>query len=139
MPAKMKQIHGRQIEDHTVTSQQTDESVAIESGPFICPSAVLPSDVVYLMDDNKIDLADNSNSVTGDVLGVVISKPTSVTAFVRSRGPTNLFSGLTPTQKYFMGSSGALISTPPSNGVIQRVGKALTATTLYIDIQPRIL
>jgi hypothetical protein len=106
---------------------------------YACPATVAVADLVMLVGSNQVDRTDNGSPATCDALGFVISKPSSTQAVVRSSGQAAVFTGLTPAQRYWVGSAGALTATPPNTGVVQQVSKAVTATILHIAIQPRII
>lgn len=53
----------------------------------------------------------------------------------------NGLSGLTPGATYYLSSVtlGFYTSTPPTTGIVQRLGVADNATTLYVDLEPKII
>jgi len=109
---------------------------------YDCPSDVVVCDAVYLSAESMIDRANASSALTCDVIGVVVEKPTSTTAIVQPIGLTNIFSDLSPNQRYWVDTTaGALTTIPPSTTgqVVQQVGRAVTATIMQVAIQPRIL
>jgi hypothetical protein len=83
-------------------------------------------------DDGDISarLADNSNgrAAEGFVLAAVSE---SDAATVLPLGETNSgLTGLTVAAEYWLGAAGAVTATPPTSGVSQYLGKALSATEL---------
>lgn len=58
------------------------------------------------------------------------------------RGPyLNGLSGLTPGATYYLSAVtlGFYTSTPPATGIVQRLGVADNATTMYVDLEPKII
>lgn len=84
--------------------------------------------------------ASNSGIATAPAIGVIVRKPSSQTATVLYLGTLNGYSELTPNADLFLGAAGTLIEradlpiTPGS--VVQRVGKALSATTVLFTFDP---
>ena len=106
---------------------------------YDCPPDVVVTKAVYLSGENEVDLADNGSASTCDAFGVVISKPSTTRAIVRSLGPADVFSGLTPQTTYYVGAAGELAASPPETGIVQQLGKAVTATVLHVAIKPRVI
>lgn len=104
-------------------------------GVFTVPIAVAVGDVVYSTGANSADVADDSTIARLPALGVVLEKPTPTTATVFYRGEVNVLSGLTPGATYFVGTLGAVTTTPPSavGRYIQSVGVAIDSDTLFFD------
>lgn len=77
----------------------------------------------------RVRKADQSNSRPGDgfVLAAVASGATAVVYF---DGINNQLTGLAPGSDYWLGTAGAVTATPPSAGISQRLGKAVSATEL---------
>ena len=120
-----------------MTARRVSEELA--TATYDCPSSVAVGDWVYLSGSNSVTVADNGSEATCNVLGIVILKPTTIRAVVRSFGQTTALSGLTAAQRYWMGTAGAMTSTPPSSGVFQQLGSAITTTLFHIDIQQRVI
>jgi hypothetical protein len=54
-------------------------------------------------------------------------------------GRVNGFTGLTPGQPCWLGAAGALTQAPPTSGLTQEIGVALTADTILLDLHLPIL
>jgi len=97
--------------------------------------------VVYDIGDGSVNYA--SSDVTthaGDILGVTLHAANSgANAIVIRQGqiidPTL---GLT-VGTLFLGNNGAIVSSPPSTGMLVQVGKASTSGVAVIDVQPAII
>jgi hypothetical protein len=106
---------------------------------YICtlPTSVL--DVVYISAPGTVDRADASTLGVGAAIGIVSSKPTPTSAYVRYMGKLSGFGALIPGSVYYLGAApGTLVLTPvdaPGN-VVQKIGVADTATTLVLSVSP---
>jgi len=111
-------------------------TVRSESGQFTVPIGVVFHDLVYMTGGLTADKADNSSLVTAPIVGIVTEKVTDTTATLVFFGVVTGFSGLTPGSDLFLGTSGGII-TPPlpetPGTVIQKIGQALSSTTLLLD------
>lgn len=84
---------------------------------------------------SKVDPADYSKM---PAVGMIIAKSTATECTVQFRGRIeSIYTGLTPGNVLFVGTSGALVSTPPtpgpSNMFIQKVGVALSTTVVGFE------
>lgn len=108
------------------------------AGSWTVPAPVAVGDVVQVTGSNTADAADSGTSFTGlGVVGVVIAKPTAVTATILFNGEASVFAGLTPGAAYYLGAAGAVSLVPtlaPSGSIMQRIGYAKNATTLVVDL-----
>lgn len=109
---------------------------------FACPVGVAVGDVVYFSASNTVNKASaaSGGGQTPAAVGVVIAKPTAVTAQVLSAGSADVYVGLTPGSRYFVSPTtpGGLTTTPPSAAgeVLQQIGRAATTTKLLVMIFP---
>lgn len=82
--------------------------------------------------------ANPSSSSTMPAVGIIISKPTSTTCVVQGIGvAVGIFSGLVVGKRYWIGSSGTLIATPPVGApgthlYAQSMGLAVSSTDLFL-------
>ena len=110
--------------------------VKSESGQFTVPVDVVFHDLVYITGGMTADKADNTSVATAPVAGIVVEKPTDTTATLVFFGIVSGFTGLTPGAQVFLGEEGGII-TPPlpetPGTVIQKIGQAISATTLLLD------
>lgn len=108
---------------------------------YDCPAGVAVADAVF-MDaiSNSVDEASAESGVgqTSAAIGIVISKPTAVTAVVVSAGAAAVFAGLTPGTRYWLdpATPGGITSTVPTGAgeALQPIGWAVTATKLLVEI-----
>lgn len=109
---------------------------------FACPAGVAVGDVVYFSAPGTVDKASaaSGGGQTPAAVGVVIAKPTAVSAQVLSAGSADVYVGLTPGARYFVSpvTPGALTITPPvgAGEVLQLIGRAATATKLLVNVVP---
>ncbi len=92
-------------------------------------------DVVYVTGSFTADQADNTSIATAPSIGVVIAKPLATTATITYFGEASVFAGLTPGAIYYVGTLGAITTSPPvtAGNVVQRVGVAADANTLIVN------
>lgn len=70
------------------------------------------------------------------VLGIIVAKPTGLTAQVISLGALQGFSNLTVGARYFLGPQGRLITPPltdPNMLYVHPVGTAIAEDTLFVQ------
>jgi len=98
-------------------------------------AGVAVGELVFVSGAFAADEADNTSLATGPAIGVVVAKPTAVTATVAYRGQVGVFGGLTPGAIYYLGTAGGLTTSAPAavGNVIQRIGVAADATTMILD------
>ena len=108
------------------------------TGLFDCPALVAVRDFVYISGADAVDRTDATSIATAPALGIVISKPTGITAIVQfGDGEITGFVGLTTGARYYLATSlGAMTDVPPagSGNILQRVGRARNTTTLVLQI-----
>ena len=113
-------------------------------GTWNVPSSVAIGDLVYHTGvAASADRADNASILTTPALGVVIAKPSAITATVAYPGEISGFSaltidmmlGLTPGVLYFLGTLGVITAAAPSTigSVVQRIGVAKDSNTLVFE------
>lgn len=119
----------------TVQSLRSLQTIQSLSGEYSISSTVPIGTIVYLSGIKSVDVASNTSLATAPAIGLVLDKPTPTTATILFRGITNLFTTLSPTQRYFLGPNGDITTTPPSveNQVIQEIGYAIDSTTFMFD------
>lgn len=101
---------------------------------YNCPATVAVLDAVYISAPGTVDKA-NATSTTQLAVGIVISKPSAVTAEVLHCGVSTGWVGLTSGAIYYLDTSPGLItSTAPTNpgNAVQTVGIATSTTTLLV-------
>jgi hypothetical protein len=117
------------------------DQIISSDGYFNCTIDVLIGDLVYVNGPDSIDTSDRTDVNTTPCVGIVIAKPTGLTATVLFSGRCSIFVGLSPGTQYYLGPFGALTPTPPiANGeVFQKIGVAVNTTTLWVTIDPPIV
>ena len=110
--------------------------IAVASGDAI-------GDLMYMSGSAAMAKADNGSLSTAPAVAIITGKPSSTTATVRYAGKVSGFSGFTPGEDLFLGTAGSIIgsgSLPSSaNSIIQRIGTALSATELLLDVGPIVI
>jgi hypothetical protein len=93
-------------------------------------------DFVKVDGDNFVTaIADNSVSeMPNGVFGIVYSKPSSLVAEVLFVGIMAGFAGLTIGQPVFIDTLGVATHTPPSTGMSQQIGFAVSSTEVFINL-----
>jgi hypothetical protein len=123
----------------TPTVPSVGSQVTSGVGAYTVPVGVSVLDVVYITGAFAADRADNTSLGTTPGIGVVIAKPLATTATVAYFGEVAGFVGLTPGAVYFLGTLGAIVTVAPGapGNVIQRVGVAISGTTLLLNAGPQ--
>lgn len=110
-----------------------------EDVTYTCPLSLGVGDLVYLTGDTAIDKADNAAESTGPVIGIVVSKPTTTTAQIKSSGAVDGLTGMTAGEEQFLGTNGNRIESgalPTAVGsVVQHIGVAVSATTIKLALK----
>lgn len=87
---------------------------------------------------SAFDLALSTTPTLSKIVGFAVNDETgSLKDVVVSGVVTGVFSGLTPNAVYYLSASsaGEITATPPSNGLVIKVGRAISATQLKIEIE----
>jgi len=98
--------------------------------------------VVMMKTDTAVYYDPSSSSNTGKALGLTLSAYANrVPSTIVTAGPiTNPGWNLTPGEPYYATPNGLISLSPPTLGIVQRVGVALTADTLNVHLsEPYIL
>lgn len=111
------------------------DKVQSAPGEYTVLASVAVRDLVYVSGDKAVAVADNASMSTGPCWAIVLAKPTTTTATLALSGKIAGFSGLTPSEELFVGTSGGLASpgSLPTTGFIQRVGVAVSATEILFE------
>jgi hypothetical protein len=119
---------------------------AAAESPYItlpCAFEVPVGALVILPSDGIAILASALEPNTVPIIGVVIAKPTPTTARVQSSGVVDVFENLVQGQNYYVGTYGLNamppIATPGRKLYTQKVGIALSATSLLLNISPDVV
>lgn len=90
--------------------------------------------VVYASGLNAASVATSATFATTPVTGIIVAKPSPVTATIAYAGEVSVFAGLVPGAVYYLGLAGAITLIPPGVGpsAVQRLGRAKNATTLVL-------
>jgi hypothetical protein len=101
---------------------------------YTCTATEQIGDAVYQSGNGIVSQADNAIIGTARVVGFIASKPTTTSCKVRTGYPLSGFTGLVFDKTYFLGLAGAITATPPSIGVLVKLGNANNTTSLLINI-----
>jgi hypothetical protein len=101
-----------------------DCDATLAAGDLVCESSTITNGV------DKV----TSNSELRDVIGWVVSKPTSTTAEVLFKGTITGLSGLTKAGKTYLSSAGGFTATLPTINYVKILGHAID--TNQIDFNP---
>lgn len=119
----------------------TRVNVTISAQPtavYNCPPGVAVLDFVYISGANTVDRANATSIATAPAIGIVLAKPTGITAQVMlGSGEITGFVGLVPGSLYFLDTVDGSISiaAPAAAGnIVQRLGRAINATTLVVQM-----
>lgn len=83
----------------------------------------------------QVAQADATVSGKRPSVGVIVSKEAATDCTIQSRDLTgDIFSGLTTSLSYFLGTGGTLIATPPSGHPSQLIGVAASTTALLLNV-----
>lgn len=82
----------------------------------------------------KITTNSTTDIPTG-ILGICTSKPSSTTANVLTMGIVSGYSSLTVGAPVFVSTAGVLTQTVPSTGVVQQIGFAKSATSIFVNLK----
>jgi len=97
-----------------------------------CSSGASSGDLVYESQSisNGVDVS-NGNSDDRNIVGIILSKPTSTTCKVLFEGTYNVsLSGLSKGQKIYLSSSGTITSTAPTSNYVQILGNAIDSDSV---------
>jgi len=106
---------------------------------FGCIVTVAVGDAVYVSAPSTVDRANANSALTAPAIGIVVSKPTGVTAVVRVSGTISGLAGLVAGRRYFLATSAGGLVTPPvdaGGNVAQVIGIATSTTTLMVNPEP---
>jgi hypothetical protein len=112
--------------ENVVLTDLECESFAVVGQP--CREDPMVEGRVLVHADNQ-----NSNWPSG-VLGVIVQKLEPTRCNVMLFGTSDAFSGLTPGQHVFLGTDGLYTQTPPTLGVFQKIGRAMTSSKVFVNI-----
>lgn len=118
-----------------VPQPQGGSAIVSPAGAWTVDAGVAVGELVYVSGAFTADEADNTSLATGPAIGVVVAKPSAVTATIGYRGQISVFGGLVPGAIYYLGTAGGLTTSAPATvgNVIQRIGVAADATTMILD------
>ena len=92
-----------------------------------CSTTSSSGDLVYESDSisNGVDVS-TSNTDNRNIVGIILSKPTTTTCRVLFEGTYNVsLSGLSKGDKVYLSNSGAITSAKPTSGYVQILGNAI--------------
>ena len=120
-----------------IKQKQLDDTLSAAQGiiDFSCTATEQVGDLVYISSSDTVQQADASDTNKIDVIGYIISKPTSSTCKVATAG-TITASGLTPGAKVFLSPTvaGSVTQTEPASpNVIVEVGFAKNSVSFIFE------
>jgi hypothetical protein len=114
----------------TADSMHTHSGLA--SVGIACDAGILVGDFVYVdAADHVTKAADNTIS---EIAGVVVEKTSITNCIILNTGRADVFSGLTPGQRYFLSASGIPTTVPPASAFVIPLGIALSTTDLMLNL-----
>jgi hypothetical protein len=115
-----------------IEALQASTTAQAADGTYSCASGLAAGDWVYISAASTVAKADADDPTKLPVLGVITSKPTTITCVVRSHGEYTT-SGLTAGATYYLSATaGAITSTAPSAPYAVPVGVAKSTTVLMV-------
>ena len=107
-----------------------------------CPSGAAVGDAVYVTGVKvggvtQVATADITSYSAMPALGVIVSKPTTVTCLVQYAGEVAVYSGLTPGRVYMLDQNGeptAALPTVGSDHYVQRIGIATSTDSMLLSL-----
>lgn len=102
-------------------------------------------DAVYLVGYNSVKRAIATSKATGQVFGFIKSKESDTKCTIITRGILDGFNGggLKANKQYFLSKNyeGGITDVPPNNTneVLARVGRGVTNSKLFVDVDPNII
>jgi len=105
-----------------------------------CTALESIGDVVYLNGSSIVSRASATSIATVPAQGFVVGKPTAITCDVQILGELTVLAGLVPNNEYFLdlalGGITNNVAGFVAGNVVQRVGDAISPTSLLLDIDP---
>lgn len=104
---------------------------------FTTDAGTVSGDLVTINGSNTVTAITSNSSATipHGIFGVVISKPTSLTAEILFLGGLNGYSGLTIGSAVFISLTGTPTHAVPATGMIQQIGFAISATEIFFNFK----
>lgn len=103
---------------------------------FSTDVGTLATHLVRVNGNNSVTrITDNlSSTIPNGVFGVGLSKPSSLQIEVTFTGIVGGFSGFTAGLPLFISTLGVPTHTPPTTGMVQQIGFAVSATELFVNL-----
>jgi hypothetical protein len=146
--AEVSQVPGPNLIPKSLSTGLLDPGWLAGTGASIsefiadCPSTIGVGNMVRIVGDSSVDLADATDSSTMPVIGVVTEKPSATQAKVQVAGiVAGVFSSLTPGSVYYLATGGGIAPSPPGGPgkvFVQAVGTAISTTELVINPSPNV-
>jgi len=108
-------------------------------GLWACLAGDNVGDLVYESAGSTIAKANATGIATMPVIGMILSKPTAITAIVARAGEITGLAGLIPDSPYFaslVAGAMTLVAPVAPTQVVQKIGYAKTANILVMEIEP---
>lgn len=103
---------------------------------FTTDAGTLAGHLVRVNGDNSVTriTANTYGLIPHGIFGVVVSKPATLQARVVFMGTVGGYSGFTAGLPLFVSLTGTPTHTAPATGMVQRIGFAISATELWVDM-----
>lgn len=143
-----KTTGGSTTEEIQSISQQTsiEEIVKKMSETYVAASAISADSIVYINDDNKVDVMSCANSdLKGKVCGIVLSSVNADEEVdVHMSGEVTLSSPISPNKKILVGKNGEIVTdinilkSDVDVKFFQIFGRSIKPNKIVIDIKPAV-
>lgn len=103
-------------------------------------AGTLQTNFVKVNGDNSVTkIVDNSSGeIPNGIFGVCFAKPTAILADVLFIGVLGGYSGLSIGQPVFVSTAGGPTHTPPTTGMVQQIGFAISSTEIFFNFMQAI-
>lgn len=107
---------------------------------FITDAGTAVGNIVRVNGTNTVTkITDNfSATIPNGIFGIVTNKPSSISADVIFVGIQGGYSGFTAGLPLFVSVAGVPTHTPPTTGMVQQIGFAVSSTELFLNIMQAI-
>lgn len=131
----------------TIAATSTSVQVRSDEGVWSVPTTVAVGDIVRVTGNYSADRASNTSSANASgILGVVVTKPTTTTATIAYAGEVTMAIAITAGTIYYLGATGALITTPldpvanAGSGLVhKKIGVGINPTKILLSPEPEII
>jgi len=107
---------------------------------FTTDAGTLVGDLLVVTGDNTVEkISDNfSTTIPNGIFGIGYFKPTVTTIQVIFIGIVDGYAGFTTGFPLFVSTTGTPTHTPPTTGIVQQIGFAVSSTELFVTLMQAI-